>query len=238
MNKDYLKQLIVPKINQKILEYDKERMLALINSIARNITNMINLSSLSKEAEIFERNIDSRTTRKYLDILERMFIVDELKSFKFSLRSSIELKSKPKIYFVDPALACAIRNYDTKKLILDPKTNGFLFESFVYKELKSYCEAADFKISYYNDVDDLEIDFIIENDDGDCIAIEVKLGSQNGIEEGIKNLIKFRKKINEDDRKRFKSFNIITSCSNSYTTPDGINVFPINFLYIDKDKIN
>jgi predicted AAA+ superfamily ATPase len=238
MNREYLNQLIVPKINQKSLQYDKERMFALLKCLARKVTSLINVSKLSIESEIYERTLEPRTTRKYLDILSRMFIISELRSFKFSLQSSLEVKSKPKIYFVDPALVCAILNYNTKKLLLEPQTNGILFESFVYKELQSYCEASGFKMSYYNDTDDLEIDFIIEDFDGNCIAIEVKLGSEKGIEEGIKNIKRFKNKISEADRKRFKSYNIVTACSNSYITPEGINIFPINFLFIDINKLD
>jgi predicted AAA+ superfamily ATPase len=165
-----------------------------------------------------------------------MFIVDELKCFNMEIRSSAELRDKPKIYFIDPAIACNVLKITEEKLLNDSLTNGFIFESLVYKELKIYSDITNSSIHYYRDSSGLEVDFIIEDFDGNCIAIEVKLGGEIGIKEGEKNLMKFKSLLNEEDLKKFKSFNIITAATNSYKTANGVNVFPISYLYLDVEK--
>jgi predicted AAA+ superfamily ATPase len=60
----------------------KQRTLALINALSRNIATEASYETLAKEADIFDSNnkISTKTTRKYLDLLTQAFILDELKA--------------------------------------------------------------------------------------------------------------------------------------------------------------
>ena len=60
-------------------------------------------------------------------------------------------------------------------------------------------------------------------------AIEIKLGSEEGIKEGEKNLLKLESLISEDFKKpSFKM--ILTACGMAYKLPSGVFVCPINLL--------
>ena len=60
-------------------------------------------------------------------------------------------------------------------------------------------------------------------------AIEIKLGSENGINEGVKNLKALEANINENYKKpSFKM--ILTAAGKAYKRIDGIYVIPINLL--------
>ena len=64
----------------------------------------------------------------------------------------------------------------TEKLKLDPQKLGPLVETFVYSELRKQANFIDEPLLFYHyrDKDKVEIDIIIENGEGECIAIEVK----------------------------------------------------------------
>ena len=61
------------------------------------------------------------------------------------------------------------------------------------------------------------------------MAIEIKLGSKDGILEGEKNLLKLESLIANDSKKpSFKM--ILTACGMAYKLPSGVFVCPINIL--------
>lgn len=53
------------------------------------------------------------------------------------------------------------------------------------------------KIDHYRDSDNLEVDAILRLDDGRYGLIEIKLGSKEGVKEGIKNLAKLKNKVDD-----------------------------------------
>jgi predicted AAA+ superfamily ATPase len=108
---------------------------------------------------------------------------------------------------------------------------GLVFESLVIRDLRTYSEYLNYKIYYYRDNSNLEIDCIIENNNDEIIAIEIKLGSDVGIAEGIKSLNRFKNKIS--DQSKIKSLNIITAQNKTYTTVEGINIISFGDLYVD-----
>jgi predicted AAA+ superfamily ATPase len=118
-------------------------------------------------------------------------------------------------------------------LLNDSNTLGIIFENLVIKELKLFCQMNGAEIYYFRDSSGYEVDAIIELNDGNdgWIAIEIKLGSDIGIQEGIKNLKNLKNKIKFEKMEKLKSMNIITGGSKSYTTEDGINVASIFHLH-------
>lgn len=64
-----------------------------------------------------------------------------------------------------------------------------MFEGMVERDLSIYAQAINAKLFHYQDYYGNEIDAIIELDDGNQCAFEIKLGL-NKAEEGAKNLIR------------------------------------------------
>jgi hypothetical protein len=79
----------------------------------------------------------------------------------------------------------------------------------------------------------LEVDLIIELDDGSWSAFEIKLYSDSLIEEGAKHLKLFKNKLLDNVQKKCISLNIVTTQKISYTRDDGINVISLCDLYIE-----
>jgi predicted AAA+ superfamily ATPase len=87
---------------------------------------------------------------------------------------------------------------------------------------------------FYRDSDGLEIDCVIENNDDEWIGIEIKLGSVEGIENGIKNLNKFYNKLTAEKQKHCKSLNIICASKTSFKVDEKINVISLADLYLEQ----
>ena len=136
--------------------------------------------------------IESRITiDDYLDILNRLHITENQDAYSENYRSSKRLGKSAKRHFTDPSLACACLDLTKEKLINDLKTFGFMFESLVERDLRIYMEYLDGKLFHFRDnVSGLEVDSILEFNDGEYAAVEIKLGYHQ-VEEAKKNLKTF-----------------------------------------------
>jgi predicted AAA+ superfamily ATPase len=203
---------------------------SLLRSYARNSATLVDISTLA--ADIKEKeNVDlSRPTiYDYLNALERLMIIEDQPAWNTHIRSSSSLRKAAKRHLSDVALAVAILGIDEKLLLTNVKFTGFLFESMVVHDLRIYAQANKAQVYHYNDSSGLEVDAIVQKQNGDWCAFEIKLGVGQ-IEEAAKNLIKFASIIDEKKTSKPKSLNIITGTGISFTRPDGINVISIASL--------
>ena len=232
ISKEYIKAIINHDIYRlEGINRNTNKMYKLLKSLARNESTTVSINTLKKDLkEIDGDTIDNDTISSYLKIFERMFLIENQKPFSSNIRSSIRLKSLEKRHFVDPSLACALLDISESMLFNDLKTLGFLFEALCERDLRIYCESFGAKLYHYQDYDNDEIDAIIELDNGDYIAIEIKLGG-NQIDEAAKSLIKIKNKLNNKNLKTPKALCVICGLSNAaYLRDDGVYVVPITAL--------
>ena len=213
------------------VEYNPHKAELLLRSLARNESTTVSLSSLAND--ITEKDNESRgrnTIDKYLESLNRMFLFNNQLPFSPNLRSSLRVKQSEKKHFSDPAMACALLNINPEKLLKDLNTFGFLFESLVERDLSIYANAFNAKLFHYQDYKNHEIDAVIELEDGDWCAFEIKLGAKK-IDEGAENLIKVCSDIEKNGGKAPRIKCVICGLSNAaYHRPDGVFVVPITAL--------
>src|SRR5690606_13991715 len=77
---------------------------------------------------------DNETVEKYIDLLEKSFVIFRLPAFKRNMRT--EIKKGKKIYFYDCGIRNAvINNFDNLALRSD---KGALFENFMISERLKY----------------------------------------------------------------------------------------------------
>ena len=159
-----------------------------------------------------------------------MFLFNNQEPFSTNIRSSLRVKQMKKRHFSDPAMACAMLRLTPKKMMNDLNTFGFMFESMVERDLSIYVQAMNGKLFHYQDYKNNEIDAVIELDDGNWCAIEIKLGL-NKAEEGAKNLIKVCKQIVENGGKAPIMKCVIYGVGNAaYKNTDGVYILPITAL--------
>ena len=222
--------------DNKDINYDKKKkknkMLMLLRSLARNESTVVSNQTLLKDIEDYSTNnelLESRNTiTDYLDVLTRLYVIENQEAYSENYRSSERVGKSPKRHFIDPSLACAVLGLTKEKLLDDLKTFGFMFESLVERDLKIYIEYLGGHLYHFRDnISGLEIDSILEFPDGEYAAIEIKLGN-NKVEEAKKSLLSF----SENMIKKPKFMAIITS-NTTYVAQDketGIYILPITAL--------
>ena len=211
---------------------DKHKVKLLLKSLARNESTTVSNMTLKKDInEVDNEEIDIDTLASYLDALDRLFLLDNDEPFSSKIRSSVRVKQSEKRHFADPSMACALLNIkEESKLINDLETFGFMFEALVERDLKIYADNFNAKCYHYQDYQNREVDCIIELEDGEWCAFEIKLGA-NKIEEAAKNLLDLKKSIENDNGKVPKVLCVVCGLSNAaYKRPDGVYVVPITAL--------
>ena len=233
MPKSYMTSVISTDLNKLDdgVEYSAHKAELLLRSLARNeCTCASDLSLLNDIGETENESLGRNTVTKYLESLNRLFLFNNQKPFSPSFRSSLRVKQMEKRHFSDPAMACALLNLTSTKLLQDLNTFGFLFESLVERDLDIYSQSFGGKLFHYQDYKNNEIDAVIELEDGEWCAFEIKLGAKR-IEEGAKNLIKVSSEIAKSGGKPPKIQCVICGLSNAaYRRADGVYVVPITAL--------
>lgn len=208
---------------------DPIRLRRLLESLSRNVATTASYSTLAKDIN-GETGINRETASEYLRSLERLYVVEDVPHWFTHLRSRARLRSSSKRHFVDPSLAAAALRATPDRLIRELDAFGFLFESLVVRDLRIYGQANDADVYHYRDSDNLEADAIIEARDGRWIAVEVKLGGQQWIDEAAQSLLRLRNKVDTDRVGEPAKLLIITATGYGYDRSDGTTVLPITAL--------
>jgi len=209
---------------------DPIKVTKLLQSLARNTATLVTMTTLSQDVSGSDGgSISNETVSEYIEVLERLMIVEQLPAWSCHLRSSATLRKSPKRFFVDPAIAVAALGLTPEKLLQDLNYFGLLFESQVMRDLRIYAENIDGAVFHYRDSDNLETDAIIEMPDGNWGAFEVKLGI-GAVDEAAKNLLKLKDKINTKKTRLPATLTVITANGFAHHRKDGVSVVPISTL--------
>lgn len=214
------------------IKRDVHKMRLLLKSLARNESTTATIKKIKNDIkEKDDEDIDAETVSSYLNLYERLFLIDNQPPFSTKIRSSVRVKQGEKRHFSDPSLACAALKMTPNMLLGDLETLGFLFEALCERDLKIYADCFDASVYHYQDYNGKEIDAVIELNDGNWAAFEIKLGA-NQIDAAAKSLISIRDDIaKEEGGKPPKVLCVICGLSNAaYKRPDGVYVVPITAL--------
>lgn len=230
--KSYIDSILNIEINEEDKIRDKNKMNMLLKSLARNEASIVNNKTIIKDIEEYETGenlLTSRTTIiDYLDFLERLHLIENQEAYSLNYRSPERVGKSVKRHLVDPSLACACLNLNVDKLMKDLNTFGFLFEALVERDLRVYMDYLDGKLYHFRDnVSGVEVDSILEFEDGEYAAAEIKLG-YNEVDNAIRNLQIFYN--NMVKKPKFMCV-IVGVCQSVYKDPNtGIYVVPITAL--------
>lgn len=228
--KSYIEDILDKDINEiDGVQRDRNKMEMLLKSLARNESTLASNETLIKD--IIENEYDSinkETVGEYLNVLDKLFLIENQQAFNPNVRSRDNVGKTAKRHLTDPSLACALLGLNYNKLINDLNTFGFLFEALVERDLRIYSEYNDGELRHFrNNVSGLEVDAIVINEDGEYGAVEIKLGA-NQIEEAKENLLKFYEKV--DKKPKFMCI-ICGLWGNVVKDPvSGIYILPITSL--------
>ena len=224
----YIVDVLDHDISYDGIKRDKDKMLMLLKSLARNETTLVTNEKLVNDIENYTNEekyqISRNTVTDYLKVLENINLIKNQLPYSEKIRSSVRVGKASKRHFIDPSLACSLLGIKQKQLINDLELFGFMFEALVIKDLRIYIEYLGGNIYHYHDNNTgEEIDAIVELRDGTYGAIEVKLGVGN-IENAAKHLVSFANKC----EKKPKFLCVISGMIDyAYQRDDGVYVIPI-----------
>ena len=127
-------------------------------------------------------------------------------------------------------MAAAALKINPADLMNDMKSFGFFFEDFAVRDLSVYAEAIGGELKHYRDSAGQEVDAIVEVENGDYCAVEIKIASQKNVSDGISSLNSFEQKMRSNGLKPPLFKMLLTSHGACYKTEDGVFVVPIECL--------
>ncbi len=229
----YIEAILSSDINRiDGIERNSRKMRLLMRSLARNESTTATNKRLKDDIkDIDDEDITVETVASYLDVLERLFLIENQRPYSSRIRSSVRVKQAEKRHFVDPSLAAALLDITPRMLLNDLQTLGFLFEALCERDLRIYAESFGAGLYHYQDYLNKEIDSVIALPDGEWCAFEIKLGA-NQIDEAADHLVKIKKSIEkEEDGRPPKILCVLCGMSSAaYRRPDGVFVVPLTSL--------
>ncbi|HBF89274.1 MAG TPA: ATPase [Bacteroidales bacterium] len=166
----YLKDLVNSYLLKDILEYDgiksSSKMINLLRLVAFQIGKEVSLEELGKQL-----GLSRNTVEKYLDLLEKVFVIYKVSGFSRNLRKEITKTSR--WYFFDNGIRnTLIANFNPIILRNDV---GELWENYILSERIKYQNYTGMIVNNYfwRTYSQQEIDWIEERE-GNLFAYEIK----------------------------------------------------------------
>ena len=167
---EYLHSLSRDYLYKDVLEVEgirsSQKIKKLLQLLAFQIGSEVSLTELSNRLEI-----NKKTVERYIDLLEKFFVIFALTGFSRNLRK--EISQKPKIYFYDLGIRNSLIN--NFNLMEDRNDIGTLWENFVIAERLKYNNYyKNFASAYFwRTYTGAELDYV-EEDKGKLNGYEVK----------------------------------------------------------------
>lgn len=170
--RDILKELIGSYLYKDVLELESikksDKIIRLLQALALQIGSQVSYNEIGRMIEF-----DSKTVEKYIDILEKCYIVFRLPSYARNLRN--ELKASRKVYFYDLGIRNAlISNFNPIEMRSQSEIGG-MWENFVISERMKFnaINGNDARMYFWRTQQQNEID-LIEDNVGEISAYEFK----------------------------------------------------------------
>ncbi len=166
--RQYLQAIVQRDVRDIAAIQDENGMLRLMELLAYRTACLLNVSNLSKEL-----GMERATVAKYLGILERLFLIQQLPAWHRN--HAKRLIKSPKLHLVDTGLAAALGRLGPEKWLTEAERFGSLLESHVVEQLIAQASWVDQELhfSHYRDKDQVEVDLVIERGQ-ELWGVEVK----------------------------------------------------------------
>lgn len=144
-------------------------MRRLVNAVAASTATTTAVGGLANRL-----GLPASTVKRYLDLLELLFIVRRVPAWSSNLTT--RAVAAPKLVMVDSGLAGHLTGMTLKRAGHPTAPIGPLLENLVIGELARQLTWSDepVRLYHYRDRDQVEVDAILEHASGEIVAIEVK----------------------------------------------------------------
>lgn len=209
------------------------RVQRLMRAYARHQGTQVSIGTLKEDLKNNDvTTLDDNTINSYLDTLRKIFVVEDMPAWNPNLRSKTAIRKADTRYFVDPSIATAALGLGPEDLMNDLNTMGLLFETMCVRDLRVFAEALNGQIYHYRDKNGLECDAVIHLRNGQYGLIEIKLGGESLINDGVRTLNALAGQIDTTSMKA-PSFKMVLTATGEYAyrrPDDGVYIIPIGCL--------
>lgn len=156
-----------------------------LQALAQISGQMCNYSQLGGQV-----GLDHKTAARYVGIFEQMYLLKRVEVWA-SNRLKRVVKT-PKLQFIDSGLLSTLTGLTPVSAGQDRTWFGNVLETFVFGELLKHATIAegDYRMFYYRDHDQYEVDVVIEDAGGRLVGVEIKAAAtvREGDLRGLKRL--------------------------------------------------
>lgn len=196
---------------------------------ARCSATQADMGTIRKDVKERGSELSRETVNAYVAALRNLYVIEDAPAWSPSLHAKSRIVTTPARYFVDPSIAAAALGATPRRLFADLSTFGMLFETLCVRDLRVYAEALGGKVYHYRDNTGLEVDIVIELEDGRYGLFEVKLGSAQ-VDAAAKSLTKLAEKVNRSIMGTPAVMAVLTPGGYAYQRDDGVCVVPVTCL--------
>jgi predicted AAA+ superfamily ATPase len=161
---------IIQRDVRDIANIDKlDQLPRFLSGLAQTAGQMCNYTQLGGQV-----GLDGKTAARYVSIFEQMYL---LKRVEVWARNRLNRVVKtPKLQFIDAGLLATLVGLGNDEALQDRSRFGHVLETFVFGELLKHTTTSegDYRLLYYRDTDQVEVDVVIENAAGQIMGVEVK----------------------------------------------------------------
>lgn len=170
--RDYIETVTQRDVRELARIRGRDVLPDLLAMAAAQSARLFNLSDLAGPF-----SLSRPTTREYVTLLERIFMIHQLRPWH-SNRLSRLVKS-PKLHMGDTGIVCAALDLTADDLRSDRQRFGQLLETFIVQELRRQASWSDRppRFHHFRNRDGLEVDLVLERGPDRIAAVEVKLSA-------------------------------------------------------------
>ncbi|XOV85074.1 MAG: ATP-binding protein [bacterium] len=142
-------------------------------------------------------DLDDRTTKTYIEILELMFILRRVPAYLKNRAKRLATRM-PKLHLLDTGLACHLLRISDPQQLLASHHYGNMLESLIYGEFCKHAPWAQENVAlyHYRDKRQFEVDLVLEHSQSRIIGIEVKASATVSLED-LRGLARLAENVGE-----------------------------------------
>lgn len=211
---------------------EPERVRRIMKSYARNQGGQVSINTICSDILNNDtESINNETVSSYIFALKKIFVIEDVPAWNPNLRSKTAIRSSDTRYYTDSSIATAALGLGPDDLISDLNTMGLMFETMCIRDLRVFADAIRGNVYHYRDKSGLECDAVVHLRNGKYGLIEIKLGGDKLIEEGVSTLKNLANKIDTSKMKAPSFMMVLTGIGKyAFKRKDGVFIVPIGCL--------
>lgn len=223
----YVTTILQRDVKELINVTDISALDNLLKILATRAGNLSNISEVSRVS-----NIPNTTLHRYLSLLETIFLTYNLHSWSYNLET--RLVKSPKIYLNDTGILLYLLGFSLEsRRSLEGRIFGPVLENFIINELRkqiSWSSKKRVKIYYFRNVSGVEVDVILEDQQGNIVAIEIK-GSSTISPADFKNIKYLQEIVGRQSPDKFVRGIVFYTGNEILNWGEKLTALPINCLW-------